>query len=338
MRKFLSLLQNTVRDIIRQPVIIALTVACIVTNGLLPVVAVFSLGQEERIVRDGAVASCFVFGLFLAVASSVASISKQIRSGTAGMVLSKPVSRELFFGATYGGIIIVSGLFVVIATVSAMLSVRMALEGIQTDWLIGIILAAAVLLAFAGAGVANYRGRNFCSALFKALLLCLLPALFIAAFIDPAGGLERLGAHGHECVYCQGHVIRAAGLGHFGEFIQWRLVPVGLLVFMALSMLAAIAVALSTRFAPVVVFFCCCLVFVLGLISDYLFFTVAGGGLWAEICAAILPDWQGLLIYDALAGEGAMPWTHVCEASGYAVLYIGGVLCLGIMSFREADA
>lgn len=314
MRKFLSLSFNTARDIIRQPVVVILTVACIVTVGILPVIAVFSLGQEERIVRDGALASCFVYGLFLVVSSSVASIFKQIRSGTAESVLAKPVSRELFFGATYGGIVLVCLLFVGIVVISAMLSVRMALEGIHTDWLIGVIFALAVLLAFAGAGAANYRGYNFCSALFKALFLCILTALIVSAFLDPSGHLVR-----------------------FGALIRWELLPVSLLIFAALAMLAAIAVTLSTRFAPVIVFSCCCLVFILGLISDYLFSAMAGGGPLVKLCAAIWPSWQCLWVYGSLEGSGAVTPGYVLKACGYAVLYISGILCLGFVSFKNAE-
>lgn len=339
MQKFVSLSLNTARDIIRQPVIAVLMVACIITMGMLPVIAVFTLGQEERIVRDGVLACCFVYGLFLVVSSSIASLSRQIKNGTAGSVLCKPVSRALFFCATYCGIVLVCFLFVAIAVISAMLSVRMAFEGIHTDWLIGVIFASAVLSAFAGAAAVNYRGQNFCSALFKALFICLLPALIIAAFLDPAGGLVQLGRHGRECVYCQGHAIRATVvLGHFGEFIQWRLAPVSLLLFGALSMLSAIAVALSARFTPVVVFFCCCLIFVLGLISDYLLFTVAGGGFWTQICSAILPNWQCLWVNEILDGGGAVTPGYILKACGYAGLYISGVLCLGILSFKSADA
>jgi len=314
MRIFLSLSLNTARDIIRQPAIAVLTVAAIVTIGILPVIAVFSLGQEERIVRDGAMASCFVYGLFLVVFSSVASIFKQVRSGTAGSVLCKPVSRELFFGATYCGIVLVCLVFVVIAVLSAMLSVRMALLGLQTDWLVGILFAAAFLSAFVIAGVLNYRGHNFYSALFRVLLLSLLLALLVVACLDPDGRLVR-----------------------FGALIRWELLPVALLMFAALAMLSAIAVALSTRFAPVVVFSCCCLVFVLGLLSDYLFITVAGGASWAGFCAAILPNWQCLWVYGSLEGNGALTPGYVLQALSYAALYITGVLCLGIMSFQDAE-
>jgi len=338
MRKFLALTLNTARDIIRQPVIVILTAACIITMGMLPVIAVFAFGQEERIIRDGTVASCFVYGLFLVVSSSIASISKQIRSGTAGSVLAKPVSRELFFAATYCGILLVCLLFVAIAVMSAMLSVRMALEGIYTDWLVGAIFGSSVLLAFVGAAAANYRGQNFYSALFKALFICLLTALFIVAFLKPGAGFIQLGGNNQECAYCREHALHAAVLGHFGEFIQWRLAPVSLLLFGALSMLSAIAVALSTRFAPVAVFSCCCLVFILGLIADYLLFTVAGGGLLAGLCAVILPNWQCLWIDEAFDLSGAVTPGYILKACVYAGFYISGVLCLGILSFNRTDA
>lgn len=314
MRKFLSLSFNTARDIVRQPLIAILMVACLVTLGFLPVVAVFSLGQEARIVRDGAVASCFIYGLFLVVASSVASISKQVRSGTAGSVLAKPVSREMFFMATYGGIILVCLLFVGIGTVAAMLSVRMAYGGMETDWLIGMVYAAAILLALAAAGVANYRGRNFCSALWQALLICLMAALFVALFIGPTGKP-----------------------GNFGGLINWRLLPVALLLFGALAMLAAIALALSISFKPVVVLFCSSIIFIVGLLSDYLFYTLTGGNYWAQICSALLPDWQSLGIYEALDISFAAAWKGILQSGGYAFLYIGAVLCLGVLVFKKAE-
>ncbi|MDD5482211.1 MAG: hypothetical protein PHP98_00970 [Kiritimatiellae bacterium] len=306
---------NTARDIMRQPVIIILLTVCIATIGMLPVIAVFTLGQEERIVRDGALASCFLYGLFLVVASSIASLSRQVRDGTAGMVLAKPVSRELFFAATYCGIALVCFLFTAAGGMAALLAVRMALAGIHTDWLVGGMLAAAFLLAFAAAGAANYRGYNFCSALFKTLLLCLLAALIIASFFGLDGQLVA-----------------------FGTLMRWRLVPSAFLVFGALAALSAIALAFSARLVPAVVFFCCCLVFILGMISEYLLVNLAGGGPLAGICAAALPDWQCFWVDEAFEKSGALGPGYFLRAGGYAVLYISGALTLGMLLFRNADA
>lgn len=337
MRIFLSLSLNVTRDIIRQPVIAMLTVVCIITIGMLPVVAVFGLGQEERIVRDSALASIFVYGLFLVVASSISSIFKQIQNGTASVVLSKPVSREFFLAATFCGIAFACAIFAAINVMSAMLSVRMAFAGILTDWGIGMIFAFSVLLAFGIAGMANYCGRNFCSALFKSLFLCLLAALIVAAFVSPHQFLILFAESAHRCA-CDGHGgVCSAGYANFGQFICWRLLPAGLLVFCALAMLAAIAVVLSTRFKPAIVLLCCCLVFIVGLISDYLFFTVMDGGMAAQICSALLPNWQSFGIYEALDISFIAAWKSVLQACGYALLYICAVLCFGVLSFKNAE-
>ncbi|MFC1454185.1 hypothetical protein ACFLQL_03300 [Verrucomicrobiota bacterium] len=241
-------------------------------------------------------------------------ISKQIRNGTAGGILSKPVSRELFFSTTYCGIVLVCLLFTAIAVIAALLSVRMALQGIHTDWLIGVIFAAGFLLAFAVAGVLNYRGQNFCSTLFKMFFFCLLTALIITAFFDPGGRLVV-----------------------FGSLIRWELLAMAIMIFMALAMLASIAVTLSARSAPVVVLSCCCLVFVLGLISDYLIYSVFGSGFLSGMCASIFPDWHIFWIYGDIEEGNAVNFGYVLKACGYAALYISGVLCLGILSFKSAE-
>lgn len=339
-RKFSALALNTAREIFRQPIVVILTVSCLATIGLLPVVTVFSLGQEERIVRDGAVAAVFIYGLFLVAASARASIAGQIRSGAAAGVLAKPVRRELFLGATLGGIIFALAVFTALGITGAMLSARMAVMGIITDWRVGIIYAFAGLLALGLAAAANYRGRNFCSALFKTLLICLPAALLAAAFLSPAGNVWPGGeaVHQHVLPGSAGLAgpVRSAGAAP-AEFICWRLLPAGGLILLALAMLAAIALALSIRFKPVVVLFCCGLVFGLGLISDYLFHTLAGGGAWAEICSAILPDWQSLGIYAVLDETAGAAGQYLWPAARYALLYISAVLCLGFLSFRAAE-
>jgi len=339
--KFMALALNTAREILRQPIVVILALACVVTIGLLPVMAVFCLGQEERIVRDGAIASCFVYGLFLVVVSSIASISRQIQSGTAAGVLSKPVNRELFLAATYCGIVFVIVVFTLIGILASLLSVRMAILGILTDWLVGIIFLSAVVLAFLSSAAANFRGHNFCSASLKALLVFLSLALLFTASLDPAGGFLLFGGTGH------GHGGGAFGAwasvmlkgrhAVFGGFVCWKLLLSSLLLVCALAMLAAIALALSIHFKPVVVLFCSALAFLAGLLSDYLFCVLMPGGGVGLVCSAILPNWQSLGIYEVLDMSLAMSWKFILHACGYALLYVCAVLCLGILSFRDAE-
>lgn len=315
MRKFAAIAFNTAREIARQKAFAALVAASVVTIGIMPVVAVFSLYQEERIVRDGAVAASFLYGIFVVAAAAIASVSRQVRSGAAATVLSKPVGRGLFLAAIYAGILLACAGFSVIAVCSSLVSVRMAVNGILTDWGAGMILAAAATAAFLAAGIASYRGHNFCSALFASLIICLAAAAIAVSFIDPAG----------RCC-------------HFGRFMTWRLLPTAALVFMALAMLSAIAVALSTRCPPAFVLFFCCFLFIAGLISDYLFFTLAGGSPLALLGSMLVPNWQALGIYEVFEPGAPFGFARFAWACLYAVLYSSAALCLGFVSFRSSEA
>ena len=314
MRKFISLALNTAREIMRQPVVALIASACVVTIGVMPVVAVFSLGQEMRIVRDGAAAASLVYGLFLVAASSIAAIYRQIKTGTAGAILCKPVSREMFFAATFAGIVLACLVFTATTICAGMISVRMALEGIHTDWWVGAVLAAALILAFAAAGVLNYMGRNFCAALNQALLISMLAAVLVTACLAPGGRLAE-----------------------FGMLMPWQMLSSGLLIFMALAMLAAMAVAFSTRLPPVAVLFCCFFVLVLGLVSDYLLTVMAGRPVLSMLCACLLPNWQFFWVYGGSQAECGLNAAYLLKAGAYAALYTAGILCLGFISFRKTD-
>lgn len=310
-----TLAMNTVLDIIRQPVILLLTTTCVVLIGLLPATAVFAFGEEARLVRDGALALHLVFGLLVAGAAAAATIYTEIKRGAAATVLCKPVSRGLYFISTYIGVLMVLLLFCAIALLSGLLSVRMVLQGMQTDGRIGALFLAAVLVAFGCAAMSNFMlRRQFVSQAFIGLLPCLAAALVTAAWLAP-----------------NGHAVR------FGSLMAWRMVPAGILVSLAVMVLAALAVSLSTRLPPVLSTSACAALFSLGLVSDYLFRTAAATSWWAGLSYRLLPNWQDFWIVDALSGGGNIPWGYVVGAAGYAGLYTVAVLALGLLSFHRVE-
>jgi len=314
-RQAWTLATNTVLDIIRQPVILLLTTACVVLIGLLPSTAVFAFGEEVRLVRDGALALHLVFGLLVAGAAAAATIYTEIKRGTAATVLCKPVSRSLYFLSTYTGVLMVLLLFCATALLAGLLSVRMVLPGIQTDGRIGAIFLAAVLIAFGYAAMSNFMfRRQFVSQAFIGLLPCLAAAFVTAAWLDP-----------------NGHGVR------FGSLMAWQMVPAGILISLAVMVLAALAVSLSTRLPPVLSTSACAALFFLGLVSDYLFRTAAATSWWAGLSYGLLPNWQDFWIVDALAGGGNIPWGYVVATAGYAGLYTVAVLVLGLLSFRRVE-
>lgn len=313
-RQFIALSVNTVLKIIRQPLILLMTTACLVLTGLLPLVIMFDFGEEGKLIRDGALAFHFVFGLVIASSSASVAIYREIKRGAASTVLCKPVSRTSFLLATYCGVAVVLFLFSLMVMVAGLLSVRMSALW-ATDLCVTGLLYGAMLAAFALAAVSNiWFRRPFVSDAF----LFMIPALLVALLV--AGCLDQ-----------EDH------FGPFGALIQWRMVPAGVLVTMALWMLASIAIALSTRLPPVFTLVCCTALFFLGLISDYLFGQARADSWFAALCYAVLPNWQDFWMIDALSGGGIIPWTYVVKAGVYAGLYLAGVLCLGLVSFRNVE-
>ncbi len=314
-RQFIAIMVNTVLTIIRQPLIMLMTTVCLVLTGLLSVVVMFNFGEQGKLVRDGALAFHFVFGLLVANVAASASLYREIKGGTAATVLCKPVSRDLFFLSTYCGIILTLFLFSLMAMMTSLISVRMTILRWNIDWWAIGFLYGALLTAYILAGVCNFRfKRSFASHVF----IFLIPALLVAFLVEA-------------CLNAECHFVP------FGSLIQWRMLPAEVLIFMAIAVLAAIAISFSTRLPPVFTLVLCMGLFFLGLISDYLFGQACRHSFIAAFCYDVLPNWQDFWMIDALSGGGIIPWSYVAEAGVYAVLIVTGVLGLGLISFRNVE-
>ncbi len=315
LRQFTTLTANAFLDIIRQPIVLLLAVTSIALTGLLPVVSLFMFGEEARLVQDGAFAFQLGIGLLLAGAAASAALYREIIRGTAATVLCKPVSRTVFFLAKYWGVLLVLLLFSLLSLIVTLLSVRMPLPGLNTDWRVGMLLYLALPLAFMLAGISNFSlKRPFVSQAFMFITPCLIAAFLAGACLHPEGG------------YCR-----------FGLLLEWRLLPVCVLIGLALAVFAAIALSLSTRLPPVFTLAGCGILFFLGLLSDYLLGRAAEHSTVAAVCYGLLPNWQSFWLVDALAGGDVIPWNYVAGAGAYALLMIVGVLCFGLVAFRNVE-
>src|SRR5258708_38847253 len=75
--------------------------------------------------------------------------------------------------------------------------------------------------------------------------------------------------------------------------VDWRMVPAGILILFALWILAALALACSTRFDMIPTLAICSALFLIGIMSDYLFGTrAAHGSWWATVLYSVTPNWQ----------------------------------------------
>jgi ABC-type transport system involved in multi-copper enzyme maturation permease subunit len=273
MRQFITIATNAFMELVRQPVFLLLMTTSAVFEIFLATPYYFAFGDEPKLVKNSTLAVMLLAGLFGAVLSASASLAREIRTGTALAVLSKPVGRAQFLLAKYAGLVVALALLTYVNLVAALIASRMAFDAYgQTDLAAIGIFFAGVVAAYALGGFSNFfLGRPFVSnAVFALLVTVTLAAFVIFQFTSQQRSSNEPGA------------------------VDWRLVPAAVLILFALWILAAAALACSTRFDMIPTLAICSALFLLGIMSDYLF------GRLAE------PVWR----HDLTAEAGSSRWSE----------------------------
>ena len=318
MRQFWNIAVNAFMELIRQPVFLLLMTGSLLFEIFLAVPYYFAFGDEPKLVNNSVLAVMLLSGLFGAVLSASASLAREIRTGTALAVLSKPVSRAQFLLAKFAGLAAALTVLTYVNMVGVLIASRMAFDAYgKTDLPAIGILAAGIAGAYALAGFSNFfLRRPFVSnAVLGMVGLTTLAAFLIFQFTTQQ---ESLGTTAH---------------------VDWRLVPAGVLILFALWIIAALAIACSTRLDTIPTLAVCTALFLLGLMSDYFFGQRAEAGQWwASTLYSLIPNWQLFWLADALdMGKSTFHWGYVAKAFGYMVGYAGAALAVAMALFEERE-
>jgi len=322
MRQFLTIAANAFMELIRQPVFLLLMTGSVLFEIFLAVPYYFAFGDEPKLVENSALAVMLLAGLFGAVLSASSSLAREIRSGTALAVLSKPVGRAQFLLAKYAGLAAALTMLTYVNMIGVLLASRMAFDAYgSTDVAALGIFGAGVALAYGLAGFSNFfLRRPFVSdTVFAFVVLATLAAFLIFQFtrqMESAGTVAQ---------------------------VNWNLLPAGILILFALWILAALALACSTRLDTIPTLAVCSAFFLVGLMSDY-FYSQAGGKIgggaswWASTLYTVIPNWQLFWLADAIeTGKSTFQWAYVGKALVYVVGYAGAALAIGTALFEERE-
>ncbi len=266
MRQFVSIAVNTFMELVRQPVFLLLATCSSGFAVFLSAVPYFGFGEDPKLVKDSTLAVMLVSGLFGAVLSASASFSREIRQGTALAVLSKPVGRAKFLLAKYVGLAASLTVLTYVNLLGALLASKMAFDA-YGDADLGALGAffGAVVLAYALGGFSNYfLRRPFVADAMLALVGTVSVAVAVMVWVVPKTSPWGEAMHA-----------------------DWRLLPAAVLILFALWVLAGVALACATRFDMIPTLAICTGVFLLGLMSDYLFGRLAD------------PVWNGNLLEES---------------------------------------
>lgn len=318
MRQFLNIAVNAFMELIRQPIFLLLMTGSVLFEIFLAVPYYFAFGDEPKLVENSVLAVMLLSGLFGAVLSASSSLAREIRSGTALAVLSKPVGRAQFLLAKFAGLALALLVLTYVNMIGVLLASRMAFDAYgKTDMPAIGIFAAGIALAYALAGFSNFfLRRPFVSdAVFAMLVFTTLAAFIVFQFTKQ---MESLGTV---------------------ATVNWNLLPAGILILFALWILAAVALACSTRFDTIPTLAICSAIFLVGLMSDYFFgIPAAKGSWWASTLYSVIPNWQFFWLADAIeTGKSTFHWDYVGKAFAYAVCYAGAALAVGAALFEERE-
>ncbi len=109
------------------------------------------------------------------------------------------------------------------------------------------------------------------------------------------------------------------------------------LVLLALMVLAAVALAASTRLSQMMTMLVCVLVTVVGLISDFALGQHADESTAAWVAYHIVPNLGVFWVIDAVTAGIAVPSRYVALVTAYSVLLVVALLMIGIALFQRRE-
>lgn len=317
--KFYSIAANTFLETIRQPVyaaVLLITILMMIDNvGL----AAFTLEDDDKLLRDLGLNTLLLSGLFLAAFSATSVLTREIENKTVMTVLSKPVGRIVFILGKYAGLIAALLLAFYISLLAFAMSLRHAVLQTSADpWDMPIIVfgfggaIGSVLLA----AVLNYVNNNgFMGTMLAIATPVLTVGLILAAFFDPHWNVQPF----------------AKG------FISPQILLAALLVLMEVMILAAVALAASTRMRQIPTLLTCLAVLAVGLISDHALQPQAESSTIIAALYRALPNLDIFWVIDGLNAGIPIPWSYVGQVGLYAAFEVVAILMLGVALFQTRE-
>lgn len=259
-RQALTISGNTFTESIRQPVfsvLLLIGALALVLNVFLAAYSMEPGTGDNKILIDLGLSTVLLVGLLLAAFTATGVIAEEIEAKTVLTVVSKPVPRPLFVLAKFLGVVAAIGVAHLTLSCVFALTLRHRVLQNASDHLDGPVLlfglgGAALALLLAAAGNYLYR-RPFTSTFAGLLCLTQVAAVLAVGVLTPDWGLQGPATE----LTADGGQVGQVLLGLF-------------LLFEAVVVLAALAVALSTRLGQVPTLLISLGVFFAGLVAGAL--------------------------------------------------------------------
>jgi len=322
LRNLLAISTNTFGQAVRQPVftvVIAVTIMLLIAS---PSLSMFSLDDDNQLLKDIGLSTILVAGLLLAVFAASTVLTEEIENKTVLTVISKTVGRTSFILGKFLGIaaaVLMAQYLLILVFFMVTRHGVMQTARDEFDLVVIILggLAALITLTVGILGNYLYQWRFTSTAIYLATLTCSI-VMAILVFIDPKWNYNPAENH-----------------------IPADLIPPVLLLMLASLVLTSIAVALATRLNLVMTLILCSIFFILGVMAEYSIAPITQqDGLakypaWAAL--AILPNINLFLTTNAIYENKPIPYIYISSGAAYALLYVSAILLFAVALFRNRE-
>lgn len=319
MDKLYIIAKNTFTQTIRQPIYGVLVGCALLLMLISPSISMYSMSDDNKLLRDMGLSTLFLTGLFIAIFAAAGSIAEEMETKTIITVLSKPVPRPVFVLGKFIGIAVSVALAHYVCTLALLMAIRHGvLESAADTHDMTVIAAAtaAVGISVILAALFNY----WFDWRFSSTVICLLAAFGTVAMV-------------FLCFFNRNWQFKPQE-----NNLHLTDVYGTILLLFACWIVGALALALSSRFTMMVTLACCVGIFLLGLISDYVFGRLSQVHWWANIGRYLVPNLQVFWISDAIYEGTKVPLQYILTAAAYACCYTAGVLAIAVALFQRRQA
>ncbi|MEN9359118.1 MAG: hypothetical protein RL095_653 [Verrucomicrobiota bacterium] len=311
MMGFVQVARNTLRESQREPLCLIVTLCALSLVGLLPPLALFVFREEFKIITDNALMTLLSSSMVLAALLASLGLGRELRSGTAALVLSKPVSPAAWLLAKMSGTALaVLGHSLVVA-LGALVVLRATPDQFELEWGLYWTYWGLIVAACAWGAWRNWSSGVSFSSSTQSALLVLLALLALAAHFWPAAEGSSAGLH-HGFAACLVAVLFAA--------------PV----------MSAAATAASIRLGTGAVLGFCASLLLLGLAQRGLLH-YAGDPAWGAVVRALIPDWQAFWLADPLASGIPIPASYLFQLGLYSAVQTAAWCLVGCLLALRAE-
>jgi len=315
--KLFSIAKNTFIETIRQPVYAVIVAAAVFLFFISPSLTMYTMEDDNKLLRELGLSTLFIAGLFIATFSASAAITEEIETKTILTTLSKPVPRYIFILGKFIGTVAAVILAHYIFTIAMLMTIRHGVLSTASDTHdMTVITSAAITIGLSLAITAflnySYDWKFTSTAIVLISIFATMTIVFLLLIdrnwkFNPAGnGINSFDIYG------------------------------SILLLIALFILTAAALMFSARFNVLVTLSCCIGLFLLGLISDYVFGRFAESHLWAKIGKIIVPSLQVFWISDAIYEQSSkITVGYIASCGIYGVLYTTAFILIAIALFER---